>query len=384
MTTSMTLFGSRFEFGFPAADPFTAEEIERARRYHLPRYWAHAADLALGFAILAVLAFTLIGDLLYPASWPWWAAALVFPAIVLTAAELVRLPLSYWRGFVHEHRWGFSTQTVRGWLADRAKGLAIGVVLTTCTLAGLVALARAFPDGWPLPAALGAAALIALLVFVAPVVLEPVFHRFQPLPNAELAADLQRLAGRAGVPVREVLVADASRRTRKANAYVSGLGRTRRVVLFDTLLDQAGKPEIELVVAHELGHRRHGDVLKLTALMIAGTAGGVLVLWAVLGNRVADPRQMPLILLISGALELLALPFLMAFSRRLERRADRFSLELTGNVGTLEETHRNLAVKNLADLAPPRALYYLLFSHPTPPERIAAARRWSPKPAAGP
>ncbi len=375
--TFMSMFGNPLAFGFPAAENFAPAEVDRARRYHRPRYVAQVVDLVLGLAVMAVLAFTPIGDALYPDSWTWWAAVLVFPAIIVIVSELVRLPIGYWRGYVHEHRWGFSTQTFGGWLVDRTKGLVVAVVLSTGALGLLVAFAHAFPGWWVLPAALGAAVLVGLLVFVAPVVLEPIFNRFAPLTDVELADGLRKLAERAGVPVRDVLVADASRRTTKANAYVSGLGRTRRVVLFDTLLEQAPRPEIELVVAHELGHRRHGDVVKLTALMMAGTAAGVAVIWALLGEEVSDPRTIPLILLIAGILELVALPFLMATSRRMERSADRFSLELTGDLGTLEETHRNLALKNLVDLDPPRALYLLFFSHPTPPERIAAARRWA-------
>jgi STE24 endopeptidase len=373
----MFLFVSRPRFGLPAADVFPAEDVERARRYHRPRYVAQVIDLALALGVLAVLALTPAGEALYPDSWPWWAAVLVFPPIVIVVSDLVRLPTAYWRGYVHEHRWAFSRQSFRDWLVDQLKGLAVSVVLTTGALAGLVALAHAFPGWWPLPAALGAAALLALIVFVAPVVLEPIFNRFEPLADEDLAGGLRRLAERAEVPVRDVLVADASRRTAKANAYVSGLGRTRRVVLFDTLLEQADRPEIELVVAHELGHRRHRDVLKLTALMMAGTAAGVVLIWAILGSEVADPRTIPLVLLLAGALELIALPALMALSRRMERGADRFSLELTGDLGALVTAHRNLALKNLVDLDPPRALYLFLFSHPTPPERIAAARSWA-------
>ena len=373
----MVLFVWRPRFGLPAADVFPAEDVERARRYHRPRYVAQLADLALTFGVLAVLALTPVGDALYPDSWPWWAAVLVFPPIVIVVSELIRLPIAYWRGYVHEHRWGFSRQSFRDWIIDRAKGLAVSVALTTGALSSLVALAHASPGWWPLPAALGAAALIALIVFVAPVVLEPIFNRFEPLADEDLADGLRRLAERAEVPVRDVLVADASRRTTKANAYVSGLGRTRRVVLFDTLLEQAGRPEIELVVAHELGHRRHRDVVKLTALMMAATAAGVVLIWAILGDEVADPRTIPLVMLLAGVLELVALPALMALSRRMERSADRFSLELTGDLGALETAHRNLALKNLVDLDPPRALYLLLFSHPTPPERIAAAREAS-------
>src|SRR5204862_2530403 len=132
------------------------------------------------------------------------------------------------------------------------------------------ALARAFPQAWPLVAAPGAAVIVLVLGLLAPVVLEPVFNRFAPLDDEALSADLRALADRAGVPIRDVLVADASRRTSKENAYVSGLGRTRRVVLYDTLLGRADPPQLRLVVAHELGHRRARHVAKGTLLAMAG------------------------------------------------------------------------------------------------------------------
>ena len=370
-------------------EEFPAEQVERARRYHRPLYLALLADAALGLALLAALAFSRLGSWLYRPlePWPWWARTLAYAALVVAVPAVVALPLSFWRGYVYERRWGFSTQGVRGWLADRAKALAVAVVLTSVTVLALVALARALPRAWPLVAAPAAAALVLVLGSLAPVVLEPLFNRFAPLADPELAGELRALAERAEVPVRDVLVADASRRTRKENAYVSGLGRTRRVVLYDTLLARADPAQIRLVVAHELGHRRARHVAKATVLAMAGAALAVAVWWAVLRSgavRAAtgiagagDPRSTPFLLLVLGALELAALPVLSAISRRWEREADRFSLELTRDRDAFQRAHRELATSNLADLDPPRALYLFLFSHPTPPERLAAAERWA-------
>jgi STE24 endopeptidase len=191
-----------------------------------------------------------------------------------------------------------------------------------------------------------------------------------------LAANLRLLSTRAGVPVRDVLVADASRRTTKVNAYVSGIGRTRRVVLFDTLLQAADPAEVQVVVAHELGHRRDGHVAKLTLLAMAGAAAAVAVLWAVLGTRIAQPRTLPEALLLLLALEATALPAGAWLSRRWERDADRCSLDLTEEPAAFARAHVELARRNLSDLEPPRLVYLLLFSHPTPPERLALGRAW--------
>jgi STE24 endopeptidase len=232
---------------------------------------------------------------------------------------------------------------------------------------------RALPGWWAAPAAAAFAFAALLLSFLAPVVLEPLFNRYSPLQDAALAAELRRLAERADVAIRDVLVQDTSRRTRKANAYVSGLGRTRRVVVSDTLLEQASPAEVRLVVAHELGHRRERHVLLGTLLAMAGAVTATVVVWALLGTRAGDPHRVPLVLLIGLAIGLASLPALTAVSRRWERAADRYSLELTGDRAAHATAFRRLAQTNLTDLDPPRPLYLLLFTHPTPPERLEAA-----------
>jgi STE24 endopeptidase len=368
-----------------ASDLFAADEIERARRYHRPLYLALGADLLLQLAVLAAIAFGPPGDWLWDVtSGAWWARTLELTALVLGVGALVRLPLSAWRGWAYERRWGFSTQSLRAWFSDLLKGLVLGAALTGVGLVALIGSARAWPGWWPLVAAPGAALLTLVLSLLAPLLFERVFNRFWPLPDAELARGLRELSERAGVPVRTMLVADASRRTRKHNAYVSGLGPTRRLVLYDTLLEDVPAGELRGVVAHELGHRRFRHVAAGTLLGMAGAAGAVIVLWgllswpwllsAVSASGPGDPRVVPLVLLVLWVLELGALPFETWLSRRWERTADRFALELTGDGEAFEQMQRRLALANLSDLDPPPLLYALLFTHPTPPERIAAAR----------
>jgi len=349
---------------------FTPDEVARARAYHRPLYVALGADVAVSTGVTAFLAFGWLGDRLFAATaGPWWARTLLFTVLVLAVVEGARLPLAFWRGFLRERRWGFSTQGFGDWALDRVKGFAVGGVLTGVVMVALLGSIRLFPSWWPLVAVFGAALLVLLLVFAAPLLLEPIFNRFRPLEDLELAGALRALAQRAGVPVRDVLVADASRRTRKHNAYVSGIGSTRRVVLFDTLLADAAQPELEVVVAHELGHRRHGDIAKGTLLAMLSAAAAVLVAWPL----DPTPRRIPVLLFVWGLLELASLPFTAAFSRRLERRADRFALELTRDAPAFEAAFRRMARANLADLDPPRLAYTFIFTHPTPAERIAAA-----------
>ena len=372
---------------------FGAEEIERAHQYHRPLYLVWPAGVAVDVALLAALAFSGLGDALFDpfAGLPWWTQTLVFSAVAIGLTTLLPLPLSLWAGHIRERAWGFSTQSTGGWIADRAKGLCLGLLLGGASLLGLVALARWLPRWWPLAAAVAAATLIVLLGFVGPLILEPIFNRFAPLQDEELAESLRLLATDAGVPIEHVLVADASRRTTKQNAYVSGLGRTRRLVLYDTLLKDGEPRELRLVLAHELGHRRAGHLVKATVLAVAGAAVFVLALWALLQwpalldaldvDGPADPRIVPFVLLLGTVLQIASAPFSASVSRRWEREADRISLELTADPEAFEQMLRKLARANLADLDPSRLTYLALFSHPTPPERIAAARTFLPRQA---
>ena len=194
-----------------------------------------------------------------------------------------------------------------------------------------------------------------------------------------------QLAAGAGVPVREVLVADASKRTTKLNAYVSGLGATRRVVLYDTLVESATTPEVLTVVAHELGHRRYRHVALGTGLAMLGSAVFVVVVWALLrddgvldaidATGAADARVVPFVLLVGSVLGLLLAPLQAALSRSWEYACDRFAVEQTGDLTAFESAFGRLSEANLPDPTPPRLAYLWLFSHPTVPERLEAARR---------
>jgi STE24 endopeptidase len=373
--------------GRPAADPrdfFTREQIETARAYQSPRYVAYALGLALGVAVLVVLAFTALGDrVLRPVrQLPWPVAAAAAVVLVVLVRAVVRLPVSYWRGHVHERAWGFSTQSAASWLLDWAKALGISIVLTALVYVAFVGLVRTFPRTWPWLASAGAAGLVIVLAFLSPVVIEPIFNRFTPLDDPPLVRELKALADRAGVPIKEVLVADASRRTTKENAYVSGFGQTRRLVLHDTLL-RRDRDEVVLVTAHELGHRKHRHVEVGILLGAAGAALTVGVLWLVLrsggavtaarATGLADPRLLPFLLLVVSLLSLAIQPASNWISRRFETDADRFALQLTGDRETYVETERGLALRNRSDLDPNPVVYRFLFTHPAPAERIAVA-----------
>lgn len=370
------------------ADPrqfFSQDQIARADAYRSPRYWAFIAGLVVSLGVLALLAFTAVGDrLLNPLrSMPWALATLAVVLVAVAGRAVVRLPISFWAGHIHERRWGFSTQSAAGWFADWGKGLGVSLAFSAILFVGLIGLVRWLPRAWP-AVATGAVALFVVAVsFLYPVVIEPIFHRFEPLRDPAQVSELRSLADRAGVPVREVLVADASRRTTKENAYVSGFGGTRRLVVYDTLLERASFDEVRLVVAHELGHRRLRHVELLTVLGAVGSAVAVGLLALLLRSdsvlsmaRVGapgDPRIVPFIMLVVAVVSLLAAPPSNWLSRHLERSADRFALELTADRETYLTTMRGLALQNLGDLDPGPIAYRFLYTHPAPAERLAFA-----------
>jgi STE24 endopeptidase len=271
---------------------------------------------------------------------------------------------------------GLVTQSWRGWAGDLVKQLGIEAVLAGGAGAAVTGLIRRYPRGWWLPAALGSVGLGTLLGALAPVLLDPIFNDFEPLPEGELRSDVLALAKAAGVEVGEVYSIDASRRTTGANAYVTGLGPTKRVVLFDTLIDRYSRDEIKVVVAHELAHVRHRDVLRgvaYGALVAPAAALAVQRLsWTLAPGREAED---PLPALALAAVLVTAPTALIGnrLSRALERRADDYSLELSGAPEAFVSFERAVALQNVADITPPRWASSLLATHPPTLERIGAA-----------
>jgi STE24 endopeptidase len=383
----------------PAADPleaFTEEEVAACVAYAKPRQRWGLAAYGTDLAVLAALALSGPGRALV--RWAaglagGWAPGRVVLAIVAVLAVRagVGLPFSL-RAFRHDVRAGLATQRLGGFLRDWAKARAVGLVLTVLPLAGLVLAARARPPGWPLVAAAAAVLLVLALSVAGPVLIEPLFNRFAPLEPGPLRARLLELAAAMRVPVRDVLVADASRRTTRVNAYVSGLGRTRRVVVYDTLLaaagpgEGAGADEVALVAAHELAHVRHRDVLWGTlggAALAAAAVLAAVALFDLEGVRRAlavgglgDPLAVPGLLLLAAVGGLLAAPAASAISRWAEARADWVALEVTRDPTTAVAVERRLALENRADLRPNRLLLALFASHPTTMARIAQAWLW--------
>lgn len=371
-------------------EDFTEPQIERSRRRKRATLPLRLASAGLGFAAVCVLGFTRLGaDLVHGAgslAGGGWIASAALGAVALDLVlTLLGLPISVRMETVNRD-WGLSNRSWRLFWTDAAKGFLIGAILLGGVSIGLFALIRALPGSWWLPVAAAGAGLVFVLSFLVPVVFEPLFNRFRPMEEGPLRERLMQVAAQTGVSVRDILVSDASRRTNSMNAYVSGMGKTRRIVVWDTTVKQAAPDQVAAITAHELGHAARRDVITGTAVSALGMIAGTLLLaaavhWrALLGAAgtpaVTDPRTLPLIMAIGTVLGALSAPLFNAYSRRIEARADQYALDLTRNPAAVVATWRNLAVQSISDLDPHPLAQLWLGTHPAIPARIAHARGW--------
>jgi STE24 endopeptidase len=373
----------------PALD-FSAAQMARSRRFNAALDPPAYAGLVTGLVAVLLLGLTPLGArLLGLVTRPLrrWPLRLVGAAVVLAVlTRLVALPFGVWSE-VALHRYGLSTEHWDRWFADQATSLGVTLVVWLVVLLGLHLLVRRFPRRWWAGAAAGAFVLVAAASFGYPVLVEPLFNSFHPMPAGPLRTDLLAMARRDGVPVGDVLVADASKRTTELNAYVSGFGSTRRIVVYDTLIDSEPRRQVELVVAHELGHAKRDDVLHGTLVGALGAAAGVCVLYLVMtsprllrragADSVADPRSVALLLAAVTVLAQAAGPVQNLVSRHIEARADMHALDLTRDPATYVAMQRSLSVRNLDELSPNLLECALWNDHPAGPERIAMGRDWA-------
>jgi STE24 endopeptidase len=360
------------------------------RHYNRVRRWLEVADFALGLALLAVLLATgwsrTLRDLSYRAAFQNYALALfLYVTALIIIAKLLGLGLDFY-GFRLEHRYHLSNQKLRAWIVDEGKGLLVGVIL-----AGIVAevayfILRELPQYWWLVAWVVFLGLFVLLAQLAPVVLFPIFYKFAPLENEDLKSRLVRLGERAGTRVRGVYKWKLSEKSKKANAALTGLGNTRRIILADTLLDNYSADEIEAVLAHELGHHVHRHILKSIAVQ-AGTT--FLGFWAANWTlhyavdrlhefeTLSDFASLPLLVLVSTVLSFLLMPALNAYSRFNERQADRYAFSSIVSIYPFVTAMNKLAEQNLAERSPSRFVEWFFLSHPAISRRIEAAESWA-------
>ena len=367
---------------------FTTEELARGRAYARGRYLLFFLRLALTLGLFTILTLTPLSTGIHDlsvsaASGRVWLTVAVFGLLLSILYYAVTFPLSLYGNFLREHAFGLSTQTFASWVRDYAKGALISTGIMLPLLILLYAIIRWSPGRWYLPAWAVAVAVMALMAELSPILIDPLFHTFKPVEDPRLVERIHTLADRAGLRVGPILEMDASRKTKKTNAYFTGLGRARRVVLYDTLIATSSPEEVELVLAHELGHWKRHHIWKGIAL---GAASMLMALWLIAGLlsaaassgrfgfiHPADVRSLPLMLLAFLTLNIATMPIQQAISRTFERQADLESLRLTNNPDAFIASEVTLARTNLADIEPPKAVIWFLYTHPPVLERIAMA-----------
>ena len=314
-----------------------------------------------------------------------WLLILLYAAVFGGIYFLVNLPLSYYAGFILPRRFGQSNQRLRGWITDLVKGILVGGLVGGLVLEIIYLVLRTFPQTWWLWAAGFLLVFNVLMANLAPVLLMPLFNKFVPLgeEHRELVERLVRLSERAGTRVQGVFKFDLSQRTKAANAALTGLGRTRRIILGDTLLDSFTPDEIETVLAHELGHHVNRDIPLSIAFETVSTLVGLWLASLILNWGVtvfgfagpADIAALPLLMLVMGLFGVATMPISNGFSRWRERLADRYALDATRNSKAFSSAMTRLANQNLAEVDPEPWVEWLLYSHPALKKRIAMAER---------
>ncbi|MDI6908949.1 M48 family metalloprotease [Nocardioides sp.] len=365
-----------------AGSVFTAAEIQRGEDFsRWARIWSRSS-LVVSVLVACGLGFGPWGRRLAARlrGW-WWVRVVLAVAVLAVVGRVLTLPFAVLlRRHVLDH--GLSHQAWSAFALDLVKNELVGIVATSIVLVILVGCARRWHRAWPAVAGGLLGVLVLAGSFVYPVVVEPLFNSFSSLEAGPLRTEVLELATRENVPVDDVLVADASRRTTTLNAYVSGFGGTRRVVLYDNLVQDVPRDQALSVVAHELAHARHDDVLTGSLLGVAGAVFGVgllgLLVGAVGGRRsltMGDPVVVPLVLALVALGTVLATPVENGISRRIETRADVDALEVTHDPGAFVGVQRQLALHSLADPTPPAWSQWWFGSHPTTLTRIAIARQ---------
>jgi STE24 endopeptidase len=375
-----------------ADDPNLVQaDSPEAHSYNRIRRWLGIADFAVGFVFLVVLLVTRwsvwLKGVAYHMGFENYSLALfMYLLLLLVISKALGMGLDYY-GFALERRFKLSTQKFRSWIWDEVKGFLVGLVLGTVVVEVLYFTLRQWPQHWWILAWALFMGLFIILAQLAPVVLFPIFYKFEPLDDEDLRRRLVVLSERAGTRVRGVYRWKLSEKSKKANAALTGLGATRRIILADTLLDNYSPEEIEAVLAHELGHHVHRHILKSIFVQAGITLLGF---WAAnwtlhyavdqhMFEELSDFANLPLLALVSVVLSFLLMPALNAYSRFNERQADRYAFESIASVEPFISSMNKLAEQNLAERAPSKWVEWFFLSHPAISRRLAAARAWGQK-----
>ncbi len=353
---------------------FSSDFLSRASAYGRTSMTLSIINRVLSWAVIGIVLFII---------WKYFTdgarvnilVAAGYITLFYIILSIILLPLSFYRGYTIEHQFGQSVQTVGMWFSDYGKSKAIDIVISVGAMTGIYALLVYIPRYWWLISASVMAVFIIIAVYLYPILIDPLFYKFKKLDDYKLQEEILGITEKAGIEVEEILIADASRRTIKANAYFTGVGNTRRIVLYDNLIDNFSSEEILNVIAHEAGHWKYSHVLKSIGMSIMGGFLGFFLLNLIFSRAgiKGDIRTVFILILMVSLVTFLILPFQNMVSRYFEKQTDEIALEITKGYGAQTALLKRLAESNLSNVDPHPVIKYILYSHPPIMERIKFA-----------
>jgi STE24 endopeptidase len=362
-----------------------------AKKYSRTNQILSVAETILFFAILLILLLTGLSKHIEKISYEFtsnnYFALLIFLAIIGTAESIISFPLDFYSGYILEHKYNLSNQTIFKYFLEKLKSLAVGLVIGIPVILIFYFILRNFETNWWIILGLFMFFFSVIMGRIAPVLIFPLFYKFKPIENESIKNRILGLCNRTGIHIKGIFVFDMSKNTKKANAAFTGLGKSKRIILGDTLIEKFNEEEIESVFAHEVGHYKKRHIYKLMFLSTVLTFAGlfitsVLYKYSLSGfgfNYIYDISALPLLTLFLSLYGLITTPISNIFSRKYEWEADAFALETTGNNGAFISAMEKLAEQNLADKVPNKIIEFLFHSHPSLQKRIEFARNYTKK-----
>lgn len=355
---------------------------EEARKYNKIKRILSIIGIVINFVFLLILLLTklthLFRDISSSITQYEWLIIIIYLLIISIISEIISLPLSFYGGYIIEHKFKLSNQKIKEWIIDQIKEFAISIIFTLLVVEIIYLLLRRFPNSWWIICGVVFIFIMIALVNLAPILLFPIFFKFKPLENEELKNRLLKFTERTRVKIREIFECDLSKKTKKANAALAGLGNTRRIILGDNLLKNYSNDEIEVILAHELGHHTYNHLWKGIGLEIILTFSGFYLVDICLKHfskyfelkSISDIAGFPFFILVLSVLGLLVMPLFNLYSRKLEIQADDYSVEITQKPESFISGMEKLAEQNLAELYPNKIIEFIFYSHPSVGRRI--------------
>jgi len=371
------------ELNLKPSDYFSKEQIELAKSYKIPKYLMLLAENLLIIIFLSIFILTPLGSKLkilceQRCHGINWLSAGLYGVFLLVLWEIIIFPLHLYRGYLYEHRFALSNQPLSDWLKQYLLTEVISIIIFFFLVCGFYLIIKKFPYHWWFFSGTAFGIFVVLSAYLLPVLILPLFNKFHRLPEGDLRSITLKISEKAGLKIQEIYVMDASRQTKKGNAFFMGLGSTTRIVLYDTLKDNYPVAETASIIAHEVGHWKYNHIIKGISLCITGGFAFLFCLFILLTRygisfSLSSPRDikgLPLILLMIILINLFTLPVQNSISRYFERQADWTSLELTDDPEAFIKVEQRLAIQNLSEITPNNTFVWFLYTHPPVMERI--------------